>query len=62
MAARTLEKTTWVSGGPATNLANLDSLEDGDNHQPYNQFAGKKTNYSDNIYSTTLDMSKVSKD
>jgi len=31
-AERTLEKTSWVSGPATTNLANLDSLDDGSDH------------------------------
>ena len=31
-------------------------------NEPFNQFEGKKTSYRDEIYSTTIDMTKVSKE
>ena len=59
---RELQKTTWVMGDAKG--ACLDTLDDfgGSASQPFDQFAGKKTNYSDNIYSTQLDMSQVSEE
>lgn len=61
---RTLEKTSWLSGSSAKfdALADLESSLEGSSKKPFNQFEGKKTNYSDNIYSTNLDMSKVSRE
>ena len=59
---RSLEKTSWLQdsnagGGGKTALEELeDSLE---NNQPFDQFKGKTTNYSDDIYSTKIDMSNV---
>lgn len=59
---RALEKTSWLSSSSA-NLGALNDLESafGD-HKPFNQFEGKRTNYSDNIYSTSLNMNKVTKE
>ena len=42
----------------------MDSLNDlgSKQSQPFDQFKGKKTSYTDDIYTTKLDMSKVTKE
>ena len=52
-------KTTLVADANA-----LGALEDdaGRSSQPFNQFAGKSTTYTDDFYSTKLDMASVSRE
>jgi|Transcript_19309 PAB1-binding protein PBP1 len=60
-AERALEKTSWLSGASS---AALNTLEELDSSMPtqFNQFAGKKTDYSDEHYSTPLNLAAVSKE
>jgi len=58
-------KTTLVADAGKSDLIGAKiSLEDFGNSQggSFNQFAGKSTTYSDDLYSTKLDMSNVSKE
>ena len=61
-----MQKTSWLPSSSATGKT-LDSLDDlessgGANSRPFDQFQGKKTNYSDDIYSTHIDMTQVSRE
>ena len=54
---RALEKTSWLGGSAA-----LEELEDDNSSVPFDQFKGKTTNYTDDIYSTSIDHSRVTND
>lgn len=60
---RALQKPSWMSqGAEASKIAALEELDSANDSKPFNQFEGKKTNYSDDIYSTKLDYSNVSEE
>lgn len=60
-AERTLQKTSWISNDTSAAIGTLEELTDS-MHGGFNQFEGKKTDYSDELYTTKLNMDKVSRE
>lgn len=62
---RALVKTSLVADANIDNINTTledDSTLAGRSGRPYDQFQGKSTTYNDDIYSTKIDMTKVSKE
>lgn len=58
---RALQKTSWLPKNESGKLETLDELG-GSVSGEFNQFAGKKTDYTDDHYSTPLNMAAISKE
>ncbi len=56
---RKLERFFEPSNGKKRQDKDMLSLHDADDKVPFDQFQGKKTSYRDEIYTTTIDQSKI---